>query len=150
MSRGVNKVILIGNLGKDPELRYTPNGAAVATFSIATNESWTDKEGVKHDETEWHNIVVWNRLAEICGQYLTKGKKIYVEGKLRTRSWEDQNKNKRYTTEVIVREMQMLDSGSGERGEGSSYGPPPPQDPPPYIAKEGGSGSSTTEDDIPF
>ena len=88
MARGVNKVILVGNLGSDPQMRYTPNGTAVANFSLATNESYTDKDGNRQEQTEWHRIVAWARLAEVCGEYLTKGKQIYVEGKLRTRSWE--------------------------------------------------------------
>ena len=109
MARGVNKVILIGNAGADPELRYTPGGTAVSNFSIATNESWTDSGGERQERTEWHRIVVWGRLAEICNQYLRKGSKVYIEGKLQTRSWEGQDGLKRYTTEVIARDMQLLD-----------------------------------------
>ena len=109
MARGVNKVILIGNSGADPELRYTPGGTAVSNFSIATNESWTDSSGERQERTEWHRIVVWGRLAEICNQYLRKGSKVYLEGKLQTRSWEGQDGLKRYTTEVIARDMQLLD-----------------------------------------
>ncbi len=112
MARGVNKVILIGNAGADPELRYTPGGTAVSNFSIATNESWTDSSGERQERTEWHRIVVWGRLAEICNQYLRKGSKVYIEGKLQTRSWEGQDGLKRYTTEVVARDMQMLDSRS--------------------------------------
>ena len=115
MANGINKVILIGNLGKDPELKYTDSGTAVCTFSIATNETWTDKEGNKHSETEWHNIVVWRKLAEICGQYLVKGKMVYIEGKLKTRSWEDNDGQKKYKTEVVAHQMQML----GGRNDGS-------------------------------
>ncbi len=143
MSRGINKVILIGNLGKDPELRYTQSGTPVASFSLATNESWTDNEGNKHDETEWHQIVAWRGLAEICGQYLTKGKQIYVEGKLQTRSWEDQSGAKRYTTEVVMREMKML----GSAGDRQDARPPMPEEPPPSMPESQGG---TTEDDIPF
>ena len=121
MARGVNKVILIGNLGSDPEVRYTPNGAPVANFSLATNESWNDRNtGERQERTEWHRLVVWSKLAEIAGQYLKKGAKIYVEGRLQTRSWDDQSGQKRYTTEIVVNDMQMLDS-RGEGG-GSGYG----------------------------
>ena len=112
MARGVNKVILIGNAGAAPELRYTPGGTAVSNFSIATNESWTDSGGERQERTEWHRIVVWGRLAEICNQYLRKGSKVYIEGKLQTRSWEGQDGLKRYTTEVVARDMQLLDSRS--------------------------------------
>ncbi len=111
--RGVNKVILIGNLGGDPELRTTPGGSTVASFTLATNESWTGKDGTKQERTEWHRIVVWARLAEICGQYLRKGSQVYIEGRLQTRSWEDKQGNQRKTTEVIARDMQML----GARGD---------------------------------
>ena len=109
--KSLNKVLLIGNLGKDPELSYTPSGIAVAKFSIATNERWKDNEGNLQERTEWHNIVAWRKLAEICGQYLKKGSKIYLEGKLQTRSWDDKNSGaKRYTTEIIADDMIMLDS----------------------------------------
>ena len=105
----VNKVMLIGNLGADPEIRYTPSGAAVANFRMATREQWTTKEGEKQDRTEWHRIVAWRRLGEICGEYLHKGSLVYVEGRLQTRSWEDRDGNKRYTTEIVAQAMQMLD-----------------------------------------
>ena len=119
MARGVNKVILIGNLGSDPEVRYTPDGVPVANFSLATTESWNDRNtGERQERTEWHRLVIWSKLAEIAGQYLKKGSKIYVEGKLQTRSWDDQSGQKRYTTEIRVFEMQMLDS-RGEGGGGS-------------------------------
>lgn len=119
MARGVNKVILIGNLGSDPEVRYTPDGVPVANFSLATTESWNDRNtGERQERTEWHRLVIWSKLAEIAGQYLKKGSKIYVEGKLQTRSWDDQSGQKRYTTEIRVFEMQMLDS----RGEGGGGG----------------------------
>ena len=121
--RGVNKVILIGNMGADPELRYTPGGTAVTNFNIATNESWTDNSGDQQERTEWHRIVVWGRLAEICNQYLRKGSKVYIEGRLQTRSWEGQDGQKRYTTEVVAREMQMLDSRD-EMGGGMDAAPP--------------------------
>ena len=108
----VNKVILIGNLGRDPEMKYTPSGTAIVNFSIATTEKWT-KDGQKNEKTEWHKIVAWRRLAEICGEYLKKGSQVYVEGKLQTRSWDDKEGNKKYTTEIVINQMQML----GSRGE---------------------------------
>ena len=111
MARGINKVILIGNLGNDPEVRYTPNGNAVANITLATSETWRDKQsGELQDRTEWHRIVFFNRLAEIVGEYLRKGSKIYVEGSLRTRKWVDKNGTERYTTEIIANEMHILDS----------------------------------------
>jgi len=117
MARGVNKVILIGNLGADPEIRYMPSGAAAATLNIATSESWKDKQtGEQQDRTEWHRVVLFNRLAEIAGEYLKKGSKVYIEGSLRTRKWQDKNGQERFTTEIIGNEMQMLDG----RGAGSS------------------------------
>ncbi len=122
MARGVNKVILIGNSGADPELRYTPGGTAVSNFSIATNESWTDSSGEKQERTEWHRIVVWGRLAEICNQYMRKGSKVYIEGKLQTSSWEGQDGVKRYTTEVVARDMQLLDARGEMGGVDGSYG----------------------------
>ena len=105
----LNKVMLIGNLGADPEIRYTPSGAAVANFNMATKAQWTTKEGEKQDRTEWHRIVAWRRLGEICGEYLHKGSLVYIEGRLQTRSWEDRDGNKRYTTEIVAQGMQMLD-----------------------------------------
>ena len=117
----LNKVMLIGNLGKDPEMRYTQSGTAVATFNLATTERWKDKDGQMQDTTEWHRIVVWQKLAEICGTYLHKGSKVYIEGKLQTRKWQDQNGNDKYTTEIIAREMKMLDS-KGSADTGSGYG----------------------------
>lgn len=111
MSRGINKVILIGNLGNDPEVKYMPNGNAVANITIATSESWKDKNtGEQVDKTEWHRIIFFRKLAEIVGKYLKKGSKVYIEGKLQTRKWQDKNGNDRYTTEVVANEMQMLDS----------------------------------------
>lgn len=110
MARGVNKVILIGNLGSDPEVRYMPNQEAVANFTLATSESWTDKStNEKKEQVEWHKIVVYKRLAEIAGEYLRKGSKVYVEGRLRTRKWQDQQGVERYTTEIVCNELQMLD-----------------------------------------
>lgn len=110
----VNKVILVGNLGKDPELRYTPQGAAVATFSLATSEKWKGQDGQPQEKTEWHNIVAWRQLAEICGKYLEKGKQVYIEGRIQTRSYDDRDGNKRYITEIVADKMQML----GQRGDG--------------------------------
>lgn len=117
-NRSLNKVLLIGNLTRDPELRYTPQGTAVATFGIATNRSWTTESGEKHDEAEFHNIVVWARLAEICAEYLNKGKQVYIEGRLSTREWEGQDGQKRRTTEVIASEVIFL----GSAGTGSKSG----------------------------
>lgn len=114
----VNKVILVGNLGKDPELRYTPQGTAVTTFPIATSEKYTDRDGNKQEKTEWHNLVAWRQLAEICGKYLHKGKQIYAEGKLQTRKWQDQNGIDRYTTEIVIDTMQMLGSANDTQQHG--------------------------------
>lgn len=117
MARGINKVILIGNLGNDPEIRYMPSGGAAASLTVATSESWKDKQtGEQQDRTEWHRVVMFNRLAEIAGEYLKKGSKVYIEGSLRTRKWQDKNGQERYTTEIVAAEMQMLDG----RGAGSS------------------------------
>ena len=125
MARGINKVILIGNLGRDPEVRYTPSGAAVANITIATSESWKDKStGEQQERTEWHRVVFFQRLAEIVGEYLKKGSKVYVEGRLQTRKWQDQSGNDRYTTEIVANEMQMLDSRGGGGG-GSGFADDP-------------------------
>lgn len=113
----VNKVILVGNLGKDPELRYTPSGAAVATFTIATTERFKGRDGQMQEKTEWHNIVAWRQLAEVCGKYLHKGKQVYIEGKITTRSYDDRDGNKRWITEIVADQMQML--GRAGEGEGS-------------------------------
>jgi single-strand DNA-binding protein len=122
----INKVILVGNLGKDPELRYTPSGAAVATFSLATSERYKDKSGEMQEKTEWHNIVAWRQLAEICGKYLHKGKQVYIEGKIQTRSYDDRDGNKRYITEIVADQMQMLggrgDEAGGQRESGNRQG----------------------------
>ncbi len=131
-SRGVNKVILVGNLGKDPEVRYMPNGNAVANFTVATSESWKDQQGQMQERTEWHNIVMYRRLAEIAGEYLKKGSKVYLEGKLQTSKWQDQQTGQdRYKTEINVNEMQMLDSrgqgGQQQGGMGQSAGGYAPQ-----------------------
>ena len=120
--RSVNKAILIGNLGRDPELRHTASGKPVATFTVATNRSWTGPDGSSQEETEWHNIVAWDRLAEICQQYLQKGRKVYIEGRIQTRSWEDkQTGQKRYMTEIVANQMIILDAPGG-RGEAPREG----------------------------
>ena len=130
MARGVNKTILVGNLGADPEIRYLPQGGAVASMSIATSEAWKDKNtGEMQERTEWHRLVVYNRLAEIAGEYLRKGSKIYVEGKLKTRKWTDQQEIERYTTEIIVAELQMLDSRPDGQQGGQNYQQPAQQQP---------------------
>ena len=135
---GINKVILIGNLGKDPEVRYTPDGTPVANFSIATSDRWTDKEsGEKREKTEWHRIVAWRRLAEICGEYLSKGRQVYVEGKLQTRSWEKDGIT-RYTTEIVAADVQFL----GKRSDISDSTPPVATKPPPV--------NDEADEDIPF
>lgn len=145
-TRGINKVILIGNLGSDPEMRYMPSGGAVANLSIATNESWKDKStGENQERTEWHRVVFFNRLAEIAGEYLRKGGKVYIEGSLRTRKWQDKSGQDRYTTEIVGSEMQMLDS----RGEGANFDQSPAGQsaPAPAVAP---AGDQSFEDDIPF
>ncbi len=144
--RGVNKVILIGNLGKDPEVRYTPSGQAVANFSLATTEVGSSKDGGKQEYTEWHRIVAWGRLAEICGEYLTKGKSVYIEGALRTRSWQDKEGNNRQTTEIIARTMQIL-SPAGEK-QGQSPQPKKEEELPSDFTFD--ENSVGTDDDIPF
>ncbi len=137
---GVNKVILVGRLGRDPEVRYTPSGVAVANFSMATSEEWKDRDtGEKKERTEWHRIVAWRRLGEICGEYLHKGSQIFIEGKLQTRDWEDRDGNKRYTTEIVAQNMQMLDSPAKEGRAQSEEERYPVEEP-----------VSIPEDDIPF
>ena len=126
MGKGINKVILVGNLGNDPEVRYMPNGNAVANLSLATSESWKDQQGQVQERTEWHRLTMYRRLAEIAGEYLKKGSQIYVEGKLQTRKWQDQQGQDRYTTEIIVDQMQMLggrEGGQGGRGGGYQQRP---------------------------
>lgn len=140
----VNKVMLIGNLGRDPEIRYTTNGQAVANFTLATTERYTDREGERQENTEWHRIVAWGRLAEICGEYLTKGRMVYIEGSIRTRSWEDKEGNTRYTTEIVARNMQML-GGQGGRTEAPST--PDDKVPGDFDIEDDSFGS---DDDIPF
>ncbi len=151
MARGVNKVIIVGNLGQDPETRYMPSGSAVTNFTVATNESWKDKQtGEQKERTEWHRVSMFNRLAEVAAEYLRKGSQVYIEGKLRTRKWQGKDGNDRYTTEIIADEMQMLGGrgggsfgggGGGSQGDGGQGGggnaPPQP-------------GPDDFDDDIPF
>ncbi len=140
---GINKVILIGRLGSDPEVRYTPSGVAVANFNIATSEEWKDKDsGEKRERTEWHRIVAWRRLGEICGEYLSKGKQVYVEGRLQTRDWEDRDGNKRYTSEIVATDVQFLgsrDSSESARPRSTSSG-----------SYQGMPAQGPGDDDIPF
>ena len=143
----VNKVILVGNLGKDPEVRFTPSGRAVAKFSIATTESWVDQESGRQERTEWHNIVVWGKQAESCGQYLAKGRQVFVEGAIRSRSYDDKEGNKRYITEIVAQRVQFLGGGGGGRGASADGGG--------GGAAAGGNfdefgGGQIPEDDVPF
>lgn len=141
----LNKVMLIGNLGQDPEVRFTPAGQAVATFNIATSERWTDKAGQKQEKTEWHRIVVWGKTAENCKEYLSKGRPVFVEGRLQTREWTDKEGKKRYTTEVVANLVQFLGAAGERRGSsaGASDTPPPPS------ASDANPGFDVN-DDIPF
>lgn len=152
MARGVNKVILIGNLGNDPDIRYTASGAAVANISLATAESWRDKDsGEQQERTEWHRIVFFGRLAEIVGEYLRKGSQVYVEGRLQTRKWQDKEGHDRYTTEIVANEMQMLGGRSG--GSSNFESAPPAQtsnSKPETESVSSGSSSDDFDDDIPF
>ena len=163
-SKGVNKVILVGNLGNDPELKYMPNGNAVANLSLATSESWKDQQGQVQERTEWHRITAYRKLAEIMGEYLRKGSQIYVEGKLQTRKWQDQQGQDRYTTEIVVDQMQML-GGKGESNpqgqQQGNYQQPQspqqqqqqqqrPQNPTPQQPKGGTPPDFDFDDDIPF
>jgi single-strand DNA-binding protein len=143
---GVNKVIIVGNVGRDPEVRYTQSGRAVASFSVATSERFQDKDGQNQERTEWHRVVAWGRLAEICGEYLRKGKQVYIEGRLQTRSWEDKEGVKRYTTEIKADQMVMLGGRGGDGTSARDSGPPPPE------TSEFGRPESfqATEDDVPF
>ena len=135
----VNKVILIGNLGKDPEVRFTPNGRALAKFPVATSERWTDQDGNRQERTEWHNVVVWGKQAETCGQYLAKGRQVFVEGSIRTRQYDDKDGNKRYITEIVARDVRFLGGARAAPDAGTSVPPGEDVGPP-------GPG----EDDIPF
>ena len=164
-ARGVNKVILVGNLGADPEIRYTQNGSAVANLRLATSEQWRDKQtGENQERTEWHRVVMFGRLGEIAGEYLKKGSKVYIEGKLQTRKWQAQDGSDRYSTEVVANEMQMLDGrnsggeqgsfGGGQQGgfqggQGQQQGGGAPQGQP-AAAAAGGSTFDDMDDDIPF
>jgi single-strand DNA-binding protein len=149
----VNKVILIGNLGSDPEMRTTANGTAVANFRIATNEQWTNRNGERAERTEWHRIVAWGRTAEICNQYLRKGRSVYIEGRLQTRQWDDRDGNRRYTTEVIAQVMQML-GRPGDREEVPAGGPAYENEE--FYDQTAGAGAGSegggrgSEDDVPF
>jgi single-strand DNA-binding protein len=153
MARGVNKVILVGNLGKDPEMKYTASGAAIANITVATSDSWNDKQtGERVEKTEWHRIVAFQRLAEIMGEYLKKGSQVYIEGKLQTRKWQDQNGQDRYSTEVVASDMQMLGARGGDAaarpqgGGGGFRNNPPAQQAPAQT----GTNSDFDDDDIPF
>lgn len=152
MAKSLNKVMLIGNLGKDPEVKYTPQGTPVARLALATNERFKDKEGQWQDRTEWHNVVLWQRLAEIAGEYLRKGSKVYIEGRLQTRSWDDKQTNqKRYMTEVVASDLLLLSGrGDGEsagysRGGGSNFDQRTPEPEPAAAAS-----SPISDEDIPF
>lgn len=146
MARGINKVILVGHLGKDPEIRYSANGAAIANISLATTESWKDRNtGEKQEKTEWHRVVFFSRLAEIAGEYLKKGSQVYVEGRLQTRKWQDQQGQDRYTTEIVANEMQML----GSRAGAGDYSAPSAGDSQPQPAAAP-AGATDFDDDIPF
>jgi single-strand DNA-binding protein len=153
MARGVNKVILIGNLGQEPELRYTGSGTAVCNMRLATNESYTNRDGEEVQKTEWHNVVAWGRLGEICNEYLDKGSQVYFEGSLQTRSWEDRDGNTRYTTEVKAQEMMFLDSNrQGAPGDGFDQGyededfdQRPPQQQPAGAGTPGGQGGQQSQ-----
>ena len=153
---GVNKAILVGNLGRDPELRTTPNGQSVVNFTLATSESWTDKSGERVERTEWHRIVVWGKTAEMCAQYLSKGRTVYVEGRIQTREWEDKDGNKRYTTEINANTVNFIGPrASGGGGGDSGGGPSGCSGPSGSSGPSGGSGPSDDpgppmDDNIPF
>ncbi len=134
----VNKVILVGNLGKDPEVRFTPNGQAKASFPVATTEKWKDQQGQLQERTEWHNVIVWGKQAETCGQYLSKGRQVFIEGRIQTRNYDDKDGNKRYITEIVARDVRFLGSGGGRAPQEVSA---PPGEP---------AGPSSDDDDIPF
>jgi len=158
MAGGVNKVILVGNLGADPDMRYTPSGQGVCELRVATSESWNDKNGQRQERTEWHRIVVWGKRAEVCSKYLSKGRQVYVEGRIQTRSYDDKDGNKRYITEIIAADVQFLGGGGREgagaaRSGGREDGPPPPNDADfggGYGGGGGGGGGGGPDDDIPF
>ena len=147
MARGINKVILVGNLGADPEVKYLPSGEAVANLSIATSEGWKDKQtGELKEKTEWHRVELWRRLAEIAGQYLKKGSKVYIEGSIRTDKWQDQNGQDRYTTKIAGRELQMLDARGGAPDSGPAMSAPASAP----AAQPQAAASADLDDDIPF
>ncbi len=156
MAKSVNKVILVGNLGKDPEVKYTPQGTAVAKFTLATNERYKDKSGEWQDRTEWHNLVAWARTAEIVGEYLKKGRTVYVEGSLRTSSWEDKQTNqKKYKTEIVVNDLVLLGGGRGESGGGGEGHSGGSRSAPNHFDQsapehEPAGASPITDEDIPF
>src|SRR5438128_5793052 len=151
MAKSVNKVILIGRLGKDPELKYTASGTSFCRFSMATDNVWNDKtSGERQEKTEWHSIVVWDRLAEICNQYLTKGQLVYIEGSLQTREWDDQEGNKRKTTEIRAREMTMLGGGAGEGASGGQRRAATAEGSSSSSSPAAATTSTITDDDIPF
>jgi single-strand DNA-binding protein len=145
MAGSVNKVILIGRLGKDPEMRFTQGGRAVTSFSLATNENWTDQSGERQERTEWHRIVTWGKLAENCAKLLNKGKQVYIEGRLQTRSWDDRDGNKRYTTEIVANAMQILSAMEGGGGDRSLTG-----DEGGDLPAGNGMPGSPEFDDVPF
>lgn len=150
MARGINKVILIGNLGTDPEVRYMPSGNAITNLTLATSEAWKDKQsGEMQERTEWHRIVLYNRLAEVAGEYLRKGSKIYIEGSLRTRKWQDKTGQERYTTEIHANDLQMLDS-KGSSGTHQEMASPRPQQSQAQQAAPAPQGIEDFDDDIPF
>ena len=166
MAGGVNKVILVGNLGADPDMRYTPSGQGVCELRVATSESWNDKNGQRQERVEWHRIVVWGKRAEVCSKYLSKGRQVYVEGRIQTRTYDDKDGNKRYITEVIANDVQFLGGGNREgagagAGGGGGGGGRKDDGPPPsdadfggsgagYGAGGGGGGGGGPDDDIPF
>ena len=149
MARGINKVILVGNLGQDPETRYMPSGKAVTNLRLATSDSWKDKQtGEQREQTEWHSIVMYDRLAEIAAEYLRKGSQIYVEGRLKTRKWQDKEGKDRYTTEIIAGEMQMLGTRGGDRAAAEPRSEPRSAPSPDRVAQPAAAGEF--DDDIPF
>lgn len=173
MAGGVNKVILVGHLGADPDMRYTPSGQGVCELRLATSESWNDKNGQRQERTEWHRVVVWGKRAEICSKYLAKGRQVYVEGRIQTRNYDDKDGNKRYITEVIANDVQFLGGGGGRdggggggpRGGGGGGGGRGGDEPPPDMGEYGGGGGGFggggggyggggggggNDDDIPF
>jgi single-strand DNA-binding protein len=158
MAGGVNKVILVGNLGADPDMRYTPSGQGVCELRLASSESWNDKNGQRQERTEWHRIVVWGKRAEVCSKYLSKGRQVYVEGRIQTRTYDDKDGNKRYITEIIAADVQFLGGGGREGAQGGRSGGRSDEAPPPSDADfgggagygGGGGGGGGPDDDIPF